>query len=324
MFGAERSKLIEWLLEGDACIRYITVTQLQGIKEEEIAAIEMELLNDTKIKSLMDKVKSWPWPPLVSHKSAGHPLHKLVFLSELGIPAKRLGLEGAIQDILSAASGEGVLQVATKINGQGGSGKLEYSWALCDAPLMLYSLIKLGYQDHSLIQRGTRHLASLSRSNGFACAVSANLGKFRGPGRKEDPCPYATLIMLKLLAQIPDMRNNTAARNSADILLDLWEHSRKRHPYMFFMGTDFRKLKAPLVWYDIIHVADVLSLFPWVRKDDRFLDMIALIESKADDQGRYIPESVWQAWNGWDFGQKKEPSRGLTLMVARIYSRIRN
>ena len=34
---------------------------------------------------------------------------------------------------------------------------------------------------------------------------------------------------------------------------------------MFFMGTDFRKLKVPLVWYDLLHVLDVLSSFPWLK-----------------------------------------------------------
>jgi hypothetical protein len=30
----------------------------------------------------------------------------------------------------------------------------------------------------------------------------------------------------------------------------------------FYMGTDFCKHKVPLVWYDILHVVDVLTQFP--------------------------------------------------------------
>ena len=47
--------------------------------------------------------------------------------------------------------------------------------------------------------------------------------------------------------------------------MDLWQNSREKHPYQFYMGTDFRKVKAPLVWYDILHVADVLCRFKNVR-----------------------------------------------------------
>jgi hypothetical protein len=88
------------------------------------------------------------------------------------------------------------------------------------------------------------------------------------------------------------------------------------------MGTDFRKLKAPLVWYDILHVLDVLSLFPWLKQDARLLDMLDTLRSKADDQGRFTPESIWTVWKDWEFGQKRAPSRWLTFLAWRIVQRI--
>jgi hypothetical protein len=88
------------------------------------------------------------------------------------------------------------------------------------------------------------------------------------------------------------------------------------------MGTDFRKLKAPFVWYDILHVAEVLSHFSWVHDDARFVEMLVLINSKADEQGLYTPESIWTAWKGWDFGQKKLPSQWLTFLIYRINRRV--
>ena len=71
------------------------------------------------------------------------------------------------------------------------------------------------------------------------------------------------------------------------------------------MGTDFAKLKAPLVWYDILHVTEVLTQFPGCSEDKRLLEMLAVIEAKADAEGRFRAESVWKAWSDWDFGQKK-------------------
>ena len=44
----------------------------------------------------------------------------------------------------------------------------------------------------------------------------------------------------------------------------------ERKEYLFGMGTDFRKLKAPLVWLDILHVLDVLSRFKVVHNDPLF------------------------------------------------------
>jgi hypothetical protein len=91
---------------------------------------------------------------------------------------------------------------------------------------------------------------------------------------------------------------------------------------MFFMGTDFRKLKAPLFWYDILHVLDVLSHFEWTWKDKRFQQMLHVVESKTNAEGQFVPESIWTAWKEWDFSQKKIPSRGLTFFVERISKRV--
>jgi len=91
---------------------------------------------------------------------------------------------------------------------------------------------------------------------------------------------------------------------------------------MFFMGTDFCKLKAPLVWYDVLHVTEVLTQFPWLKGDARLQEMAGAVRSKAGPDGRFTPESVWKAWDGWDFGQKREPSPWLTLLAQRMLKRI--
>lgn len=48
---------------------------------------------------------------------------------------------------------------------------------------------------------------------------------------------------------------------------------------MFAIGTDFAKLKVPMVWYDILHALEVLTQFPHLLKDRRLLKMILLLDS---------------------------------------------
>jgi hypothetical protein len=108
----------------------------------------------------------------------------------------------------------------------------------------------------------------------------------------------------------------------AEVILSLLEDSWVRHPYQFYMGTDFRKLKAPFVCYDILHVLDVLSQLPWLRDDARLRDMAGTLQAKVDDEGRFTPGSVWTAWNAWEFGQKKEPSAWVTLLAWRVMGRL--
>ena len=59
-----------------------------------------------------------------------------------------------------------------------------------------------------------------------------------------------------------------------------------------------------------------------VSPDMSFLEMIDVVKSKADEQGRFTSESVWKSWSDWEFGQKKNPSPLLTLKVYRVLKRI--
>jgi hypothetical protein len=41
------------------------------------------------------------------------------------------------------------------------------------------------------------------------------------------------------------------------------------------------------------------------------------MRSKANAGGRFTIESAWMVWKEQEFGQKKQPSRALTLQVLR-------
>jgi hypothetical protein len=316
---------IDWLLEGEPWVEYRTRIDLLGQAESEsrVASARQGLLADPRVQSLLSELSNWPGTVISSHKSAGQPFHKLTFIANLGIKPGDPFMDDIIGRIMEHQSDEGPFMLIMNIPTHfGGTGEDQGAWALCDAPLILYALAKFGMAHHPAVWAATSHLVGLVRDNGWPCAVSKELGKFRGPGRKDDPCPFANLAMLKALSAIPDQRDSAECRTGAETLLKLWVESTTQHPYMFFMGTDFRKLKVPLVWYDLVHVLDVLSSFPWLKEDSRLLGMAEVLSSKADEHGRFTLESVWMAWKEWEFGQKKEPSRWLTLLAWRILIRL--
>lgn len=316
---------IEWLLEGEPWIEYRARLDLLGQSESnpQVRAARESMLANSQLQSLLTELSGWPGTVISSHKSAGQPFHKLTFIADLGLKASDPKMDVIIERILGHRSAEGPFQLSANIpTHYGGSGEEQWAWALCDAPLIVYALAKFGLQDDPFVNIAVEHLASLIRDNGWPCAVSKELGKFRGPGRKADPCPFASLAMLKALSELAAWRNSTACHTGAQSLLTLWAESATQHPYMFYMGTDFRKLKVPFVWYDLIHVLDVLTRFPWLKEDARLIEMAMLLASKMDEQGRFTLESVWTAWKDWDFGQKKVPSRWLTLTAWRILERL--
>jgi hypothetical protein len=283
------------------------------------------MLADSRVQNLLIELGGWPGTVISSHKSASQLFHKLTFLADLGFNADDPPVQTIIARILAHQSPEGPFQLQANIPTHfGGTGQDQWAWALCDAPLIVYALAKFGLTSHPQVKAAIDYLTDLVRENGWPCAVSKELGKFRGPGRKGDPCPFASLAMLKVLSEMDDLRDSPASRIGADTLLTLWAESELRHPYMFFMGTDFRKLKVPFVWYDLMHVLDVLSRFTWLRCDGRLLAMLELLKAKMDEQGRFSLESVWTAWKDWEFGQKKTSSRWLTLCAWRIINRIEN
>ncbi len=315
---------IEWLLEGEAWVQYHTRLDLLGESEENPSTrhAREEMLADAKVQGLISELSGWPGTVISSHKSAGQPFHKLTFLADLGVKATDPGMEVIIERILKHQSAEGPFQLTANIPSHfGGSGEDTWAWALCDAPLIVYALAQFGLQEDERVKAATAHLVGLVRENGWPCAVSKELGKFRGPGRKGDPCPFATLAMLKSLSVQEGWRESAECHTGAEALLKLWKESLSQHPYIFYMGTDFRKLKVPFVWYDLLHVLDVLSRLEWLKNDPRFQDMLKTMTAKIDSQGRLTNESTWNAWKDWEFGQKKQSSRWLTLMGWRILYR---
>lgn len=317
---------IEWLLDASPpWVQYHTRLDLlhQSETDPEVIAARAAIGEHPLVHELLSGLSSWSVTPIKRHNNAAHPLHKLTFLAELGLYASYPAIQTTLEQIMSHQSKEGPFQILVNIPTHfGGSGHDEWQWMLCDAPSILYALLKFGLEEDSRTQPAVERLAGLVCEYGWPCAAAPELGKFRGPGHKDDPCPYATLIMLKALAQSTSWRDSEACRIGAETLLELWSERKRRKPYLFGMGTDFVKLKAPLIWYDILHVLDVLSQFPWLHPDVRLREMAAIVAAKADDQGRFTPESVWLSWKGWDFGQKREPSHWLTLITTRALHRL--
>ena len=225
--------------------------------------------------------------------------------------------------VMAQVSEEGPFALPTKIDpAHGGTGKGNLAWALCDAPVILRALVRMGYGEDSRVLRAIEFLAALVRDNGYPCVVSSSLGQWHGPGRRDDPCPYATLVMLELLLESPDRRVGPEAHRAAECLLHLWERSREVHPYIFWMGDDFRKLKAPLLWYDLVHVLEVLSKAEWLRGDGRLKTMLGVLAAKRGTDGAFAPESAYLRWKDYDFGRKKGPSGYLTAVCLGILARV--
>ncbi len=108
-------------------------------------------------------------------------------------------------------------------------------------------------------------------------------------------------------ASVADPDHRSAKEIGIETLLDLWGRRASVRPYLFATGSGFRKLKLPMVWYDILNVVDTLSAYRTAVTDSRFHEMWQIILSKRSEHG-FVPESIYLKSKDWDFGQKTEPS----------------
>jgi hypothetical protein len=319
-------EVLPWLLaSNEPWTRYRTLIDLldRPRSDAEVQAARAEMLAHPQVQALMAGTAAWGEQCLKRHNDASHPLHKFSTLADFGVQASDPGMEIGLEAVLSHQSPQGAFQTLLNIaKAFGGSDEDAWAWISCDAPTLLYALLAMGLGDDPRVQRAVDHLVRLTAENGWHCVAAPELGKFKGPGRRSDPCPIANVYALKALAQVPELVDSPASRNGVEMLLEHWERQQERRPFLFGIGTGFRKLKYPFVWYDVLHVVDVLSHFPFACVDTRLHQMVETITTQADEDSRFRATSIYLAWKGWSFADKRNPSSWLTFLVLRALRRM--
>ena len=319
------SDTMDWLLaSNEPWTRYRTLVDLLDRPEDdaEVQTARSEMVSHPLVRSLIDDAATWPGYALKRHNDAKHPIHTLAVLADFGLRADDPGMPAVVDAVMEHQSVEGPFQTLVRLYKRFGGMDGEYwTWIACDAPVIAYALSAYGLREDPRVRRALDHLAGLAAENGWRCRCAPELGSFRGPGKETDPCPIANVYALRALSTIPELVDSPAARAGAEMLLWHWGPECDRKVYLFGAGTFFRRLKYPFVWYDILHVADVLSRFPFVHGDPRFQSMVETIVEQADEDGRYTAASMYRAWKGWAFADKKNPSPWLTYLVLRILRR---
>lgn len=286
----------------------------------EIIKIKGDMLKSNLIKQAIGNINTWEETVLKRHNDATHPIHSLELLVEFGVNQNDLGIKEVCEKIFSHQTDDGAFLSNISVpKSFGGTGEANWEWMVCDIPILIYFLRNMGYEDDSRVKKAIKHLTSLIRENGFGCFSS--VPKFRGPGRKADHCPYGNLLALKALANISNKEINKVTQIALKAQLDFWDNRKERKIYLFGIGTDFKKIKYPNIYYNILHVLDVLSMYKNVHESKGFKEMLTILNSKQSDDGCFKPESVWRAYKVFDFGQKKLASPTITFKIAEINNR---
>lgn len=276
------------------------------------------LVEDPFIQKTVKSLEDFPHEILKAHNRPQLGMHRLAMLADLGIRAEDPGMGEVIDYLLSMINQEGIPESIIELpKAFGGSGMPERAWFICDFPLLLYSLRKMGC-DSPEVHRGLKNLMKMAEEGGFRCKTKNP--KIKGPGPRTSVCPFANLLAAKALSI--DHRDSVPAREAVEMLLRHWEEGRGKKYFLFGIGTDYRKLKFPTVWYNLLHVLDTVTSYEVFKADPRLKEMADALEEQADSRGLFTPKSIYMLYKQEEFSNKKEPSALLTLVCYRILERL--
>jgi len=325
--AAKTVDVSDWILEnGTPWARLRALVDLVGLGEADpqVREARASMLDSPEVTGLVGKASAWGEKALKRHNDASHPLVAMSVLADFGLNRKDPSIDSIWGSVSSHISAERFFETLVNVPKPfGGSGEDEWSWMACDAYALLYPLLSFGYGEDDSVRGAVDAVCERVASNGWHCAASAKFGKFKGPGKREDPCPISNVHALRALSLVDGRAASDAASQGIEMLLSHWADRGKVRYFMFGIGTDFRKPKYPLLWYDILHVLEVLSRFPAVHADPRFLEMLDELAARADDDGRLTARSMYRAWKEWSFADKKNPSPWLSFLLHRILNRIK-
>jgi len=296
-------KVLDWLLEGPAWLKYAVELQLLDRQPDVKPALE-----DKAIQKIIARLKSKDAgipaikSGLVHYTALGKAYWDLFFLADIGFTLRDVGLEAEAEEIFRFQAHDGTFTIPPNV-------KDNY---YCMSAILIASLAKMDYRDDPRVIKYVRAaITDQIPGSGWDCCAYDY-----GPGYS---CPMDDLNVLMLLGQYKDYRENPKLNGAVNHLLKHWETGD--NIYGFGVGSRFRSLQYPAVKYGILRVLDALSLFPYAVKHQAFQNMLDFVHAKAKD-GRYFAEPADMVYTDFDFNQTKEPSRWITFLMNRIDKRV--
>jgi len=313
-----KKDVLQWLLDGEPWVVYRTLTWLLDKSDEDnsVAAARAAIPNHPLIKKIfasLNKDGYWGKPKDIHTwwPKKNTTFWILPMLGDFGFTIEDSGVARACEYVFS-----------TQLQSGGFGWDPPTKPSDCHSAIIIESLAKLGLTGDSRLQRAYDWLIRRQRlDGGFWCKDTGQIG---GPREKEPSCAMATMFVLGALAQNPKLRNNEIARKGVDFLFECWDNRGKiRYAgHDSQVGTGWEKLKYPFTDYKILKFLDALSQFEYAKRRLQESEMVNLLLSKQDERGRFTPESIHKVWSDFDFGQKENPSRWITLLALQIVKRI--
>lgn len=119
-------------------LQYAIRLNLLNESKDSLTDLRNEALKDRKIQAYLKDISDFHSMLVSNHKNPELPIHKLIFLLDIGFDTNIPEIENAIDQLTNHKDKNEIYQSITNIpKHYGGTGTDIFSWCLCDAPLLL-------------------------------------------------------------------------------------------------------------------------------------------------------------------------------------------
>ncbi|MHB9003432.1 MAG: winged helix DNA-binding domain-containing protein [Coriobacteriia bacterium] len=336
MLDLSAEEIIAWLLaSNESYAAWATRIRVlgEGVSDGYAVAARALVLADPAVRALAETLPAWGSSVEVGgHHSPAYLPNRLNLLADMGVRAGDFpAVDARLDELLEHQDSAGRFLSFGKAPGQP-----EPAWGtlLCDTNVITDVLLRFGRGDDSRVAKALKRIRTdasrTPQGRAWQCIPDAG-SKWRGPGRKADVCPQVTLEGLRALSHLPESERPAWLIESARTPLEVWRRRGIERPYMFGHGYQFKSVKWPNFWYDVLWVLETVGRYPalWQGPDSRDEDRCAVAELAAcliaynfDDTGRVTPARTYKGFSEFSFGRKKGPSPFATAQCLAALARL--
>lgn len=230
-------------------------------------------------------------------------LESAQYLLGLGMPADDPILQRTAELIFSVWRDDGRIKTSPK----GGI----YP---CHTALALNVLCRMGYAEDERVQRTFSYfLETQEADGGWKC----NKYSFGRGEETEYSTPVTTLIALDAFRGTPLANSESKLDKAVNFLLEHWIIRKPISPCHYGIGTLFMQIEYPFRGYNLFYYLYVLSFYEFAKRDPRFLDALAVLQSKLVD-GKIPVERAVPKLARLPFCKKGQTSELATLRYNEI------
>jgi hypothetical protein len=323
---------VPWVLaSAEPGARWLLLTGVLGrpADDPQVRREHAAVLDDAGTRALLDRLPDWEAGGRFSgHDSPAFAPNLLNLLADLGVQGGDAPqVERLLDQLLAHQEPDGRFTSYTSVRA---SEPPTWGALPCDHHAVTEVLVRFGrgtdVRVGRALERMAADLAGTAQGRAWLCLPHTSTG-WRGPGRKGDFCPMATLQALRTFARVPAVQRPPGLAGTARVSLAAWRRRGEQQPYMFGHGRRFKTVKWWPTWYGALTVLDGLAGYPQLWRDaapddpDRraLAELLAcLVAYNVGPDGRVVPSSAFRDLGGFSFARKRSPSAAATARVLAV------